>query len=84
MYVPVLEELALRFKDELLIVKINVDENFKVAGQYGVLDAPIILFMKKGVVSSRINGFISIDLLKKEVDKFTGDRSHKKLTIKME
>jgi thioredoxin 1 len=82
MVVSVLEELAARFKVRLLIVKINVDENLKVAGQYGILGAPTILFMKRGVVTKRINGYLSIDLLKKQVEKFAGDRLPKKLTIK--
>ena len=73
MYVPVFEELASRFAGKLLIVKINVDENMQVANQYGVLGAPTILFMKKGAMVNRINGYLSIDLLKKEVEKFTGE-----------
>jgi thioredoxin 1 len=73
MYVPVFEELASRYAGKILIAKYNVNENFlTVAKQYGVLGAPTILFMKKGKVVHRINGYLSIDLLKKEVAKFAG------------
>jgi thioredoxin 1 len=73
MYVPVFEDLANRFAGKLLIVKINVDENLQVANQYGVLGAPTILFMKKGAMVNRINGYLSIDILKKEVARFAGN-----------
>jgi thioredoxin 1 len=79
MYVPVFEELASRFAGKLLIAKYNVDENFlKVAKQYGVLGAPTILFMKKGEIVHRTNGYLSIAILKKEVAKFIGESSSKK------
>ena len=72
MYVPVFEELASRFKGKILIVKYNVDENYQVANQYSVLGAPTILFIRKGKITHRINGYLSIDLMKKEVVKFVG------------
>lgn len=70
MYVPVFEELASLYKGKLLVAKYNVDENLQVAKQYGVLGAPTILFMKKGEIVHRTNGYLSIDILKKEVAKF--------------
>jgi len=79
MYVPVFEELASRFAGTLLFVKINVDENMIWADKYGVLGAPTILFLKKGTIVNRINGYLSIDLLKKEVTKFARERSLEKL-----
>jgi len=66
----------------LLIVKINIDENLQVANQYGVLGAPTILFMKKGAIVNCINGYLSIDSLKKEVAKFVGGRSPTKHNTK--
>jgi len=79
MYVPVFEELASGFAGKLLIVKINVDENMQWANKYGVLGAPTILFIKKGTVVKRVDGYLSIDLLKKEVAKFAGVRSQTKI-----
>jgi thioredoxin 1 len=84
MYVPVFEELASRYAGKLLIAKYNVDENFsKVTKQYGVLGAPTILFMKKGEIVHRTNGYLSIDILKKEVAKFVGKSSSIQKQIKV-
>jgi thioredoxin len=84
MYVPVFEELASRYAGKLLIAKYNVNENFsKVTKQYGVLGAPTILFMKKGEIIRRINGYLSIEILKKEVAKFIKNPSAIKQSIKI-
>jgi thioredoxin 1 len=84
MYVPVFEELASHYAGKLLIAKYNVDENFlKVAKQYGVLGAPTILFMKKGEIVNRTNGYLSIAILKKVVAKFVGETSSIKKHVKV-
>ena len=75
MYVSIFEELATIYKAKLVVAKYNIDENSKVAKQYGVLGAPTIFFMKKGEIVHRINGYLSIDILKKEVAKFVGKSS---------
>ncbi len=83
MYVPVFEELASHYASKLLIAKYNVDENLlKVTKQYGVLGAPTILFMKKGEIVHRTNGYLSITILKKEVAKFVGEYSSIKNHVK--
>jgi thioredoxin 1 len=78
MYKPVFEELASRYAGKLLVAKYDVDENSTVARQYGVLGAPTIFYMKKGEIIHRTNGYLSIDLLKKEVTKFVGKHSSTK------
>jgi len=82
MYVPVFEELATKYSDKLLIAKINVDENMVWANTYGVLGAPTILFMKNGEIVNRVNGYLSIDTLKKEIAKFVSNYSSKKYAHK--
>jgi thioredoxin len=57
MYVPVFEELASRYASKLRVVKIDIDENMLWAKNYGVLGAPTILFMKKGIIVKRVNGY---------------------------
>jgi hypothetical protein len=54
-----------------------------VAKQYGVLGAPTILFMKKGEIIHRTNGYLSIAILKKEVAKFVGEPSSIKEHLKV-
>lgn len=58
---PVLEQL----KDEIQIIKVNVDECEDIAREYGVMSIPNLFIIKKNaVVASRV-GFIPQEELKK-------------------
>jgi thioredoxin 1 len=57
MIAPILDELAGELKDKAKIVKINVDENPQVAGQFGVMSIPTLLLFKDGKkVDQKIGG----------------------------
>ncbi|MDR2697999.1 MAG: thioredoxin [Holophagales bacterium] len=45
---PLLEELAEEYGDKVKIVKINIDENQVVAGQFGVMSIPTLILFKDG------------------------------------
>jgi thioredoxin 1 len=66
---PVLEELSESYKDKILILKINVDENPKSAADYDVMSIPTTIFFKGGKEIGRQIGFAGKlmyeDLLKK-------------------
>ena len=54
---PILDELAGELKDQAKIVKINVDENPLVAGQFGVMSIPTLLLFKNGQkVDQKVGG----------------------------
>ena len=53
---PVLEELSESYKDKVVFVKVNVDEN-QVAGKYGVMSIPTTILFKTGVEIGRQVGF---------------------------
>ena len=42
---PVLKELAKRYKDDIVVYKINVDKERELAGTFGVSSIPMILFV---------------------------------------
>ena len=57
MIAPILDELAGELKDRARIVKINVDENPLVAGQFGVMSIPTLLLFKNGQkVDQKVGG----------------------------
>jgi thioredoxin 1 len=52
---PVLEEIA-QERDDLRIVKLNVDDNQQTAAQYGVMSIPTMILFKHGQVAHKIVG----------------------------
>src|SRR6188472_1304704 len=52
---PVLEEIAAE-RDDLKIVKLNVDDNQQTAAQFGVLSIPTMLLFKDGEIAKKIVG----------------------------
>lgn len=54
---PVLDELAKEYEGKVQIVKINVDENQKSAGDYDVMSIPTTVLIKSGNEIGRQIGF---------------------------
>ncbi len=48
MIAPILEEIAGELGATAKIVKINIDDNPQVAGQYGIMSIPTLLLFKDG------------------------------------
>jgi thioredoxin 1 len=55
---PVVEELAEQLKDSVKFMKLNVDENKKVALDYGVRSIPTIILFKEGKVLDTLIGLV--------------------------
>jgi thioredoxin 1 len=55
MVAPVLEEIAEERRD-VLVGKINVDENPELAGQFGVMSIPTLVVMKNGKIVNQSMG----------------------------
>jgi thioredoxin 1 len=54
---PVLEEIARDSQGKLKIVKLNVDENQRSAGQFGVMSIPTMILFNKGKGVGQLVGF---------------------------
>jgi thioredoxin 1 len=67
---PLLDEIANRYASRVLIAKIDVDENMQTAIKYGVLGAPTMFFINAGKLVHRINGYLDLQVLKKELIRF--------------
>lgn len=50
MMAPILEDVKSQIGDQATIIKINVDENQALAGQYGIQSIPSLLIFKQGEV----------------------------------
>ncbi len=56
MVAPIIEQLAEEYKDNVIVGKIDVDENNEATTKYGIRNIPTILFIKKGQVIDKIVG----------------------------
>lgn len=54
---PVLEELASEWGQDVLVAKLDVDQNPEIAGNYNVLSIPTTMLFKDGEVLERMVGF---------------------------
>jgi thioredoxin 1 len=64
---PHLEELAGE-REDLRIVKLNVDENPQVSAQFGVMSIPTLLLFKHGQVAHQIIGALPKSRLVQEIE----------------
>lgn len=67
MQTPILHELKDKMKDEVSIIKIDVDKNQKLAGKYGIRGVPTLMIFKNGEIKWRQSGVIPADELEKQI-----------------
>jgi thioredoxin 1 len=54
---PVLEELSETYKDKVIVMKLNIDENSSMPQKYGVMSIPTTILFKDGKELGRQVGF---------------------------
>jgi thioredoxin 1 len=64
---PVLEDIASE-RDDLRIVKLNVDENQQTAATFEVLSIPTLILFKHGAVAKKVIGAYPKKRLEAELD----------------
>jgi thioredoxin 1 len=71
MVAPVVEEIALEYKDQIKVVKLNTDENSETASQYGIRSIPTLMIFKEGqkVVEGTVVGAVPKSTLANTLDK---------------
>jgi thioredoxin 1 len=65
---PVLDELAAEYAGRARIVKVNVDDNPRVARAYGVMSLPTLSVFRKGEIVSRTVGAPPKSRLRAQLD----------------
>lgn len=58
---PIFDELAQEYKDKVKFVKIDVDQNQDLAGQYNIFSIPTFLIFKDGKVVNQLTGAVGKD-----------------------
>ena len=66
---PVLEEIAKDYRDQINVVKVNVDDNPKTASLYRVRSIPTLIVIKNGQAVDTQVGMMPKDQLKAFIDK---------------
>lgn len=67
MIAPILDELARDYAGKILFGKLNVDENQKIAMQYGIMSIPALLIFKNGKLVDRIVGAMPKQILEPKI-----------------
>jgi thioredoxin 1 len=68
MVAPILDELGEAYGEELVIAKVNTDENPQWAGKYGVQGIPTMLFVKGGQLVDRMVGAAPKPMIQQRID----------------
>lgn len=58
MMAPVLEELASELNGQLVVAKVNVDEEGALAQQYEIMSIPTLIVFKNGEAAEQLIGFM--------------------------
>ncbi len=61
---PVLEDIE-RTHEEVMVGKVNVDDNMELAREYGVVSIPMVLIYKGGELKDKLVGYHSAEELER-------------------
>jgi thioredoxin 1 len=54
---PVLDEVAEELSDKAEFVKVDIDKNFELAANYGIMSVPCVMIFKNGEVADKMIGY---------------------------
>jgi thioredoxin 1 len=65
---PLLSQFQTQYGNELKLVGVNADQNFKLSNTYRLKSLPTLLLIEKGVVKQKLEGFCSRDDLRSALE----------------
>lgn len=68
MVAPILDELAEEYNERINFVKVDVEENPKIAARYGIMSIPALFIFKNGEPVTHLIGFRPKAELKRNLD----------------
>ncbi len=67
---PMLEELKEKMKDDVIVLKINVDKNAKVSAKYQIQSIPTLILFKNGQIKWRQSGVVPVKQLEQIISTY--------------
>ncbi|HUT66326.1 MAG TPA: thioredoxin [Spirochaetota bacterium] len=67
---PLLTEVAEEFKENVKLVKLNIDENQKTAADYNVMNIPTLILFKEGKEVDRLIGALPKNQLAQRIGQY--------------
>lgn len=64
---PILEDITLKMGNKVLILKIDVDKNPKLARLYNILSVPTLMIFKDNVIKWRQTGAVPFNTIEKVI-----------------
>lgn len=65
---PIIDQLVDEYQGRVKIVKVNVDENSELAGEYGIMSIPTLILFKNGEELETISGFMPKNKLMEKIN----------------
>lgn len=65
---PTIDELAKDYTGKIKVGKVNVDENAKTPGMYGIMSIPTVMIFKNSKAVKTLVGVQGKDVYKKNID----------------
>ena len=72
---PVVEELAKEYEGKAVIGKMDVDNNPKIATEYGIMSIPALLFFKDGKVVDKQIGLAPVEFFEEAMNQLSENGS---------
>ena len=72
MIAPILDQLAVDYKDQVKVTKLDVDANIKTATRFNVRSIPMLLFFKGGKVVDQIVGAVPRQTIEAKLKQHSG------------
>ena len=70
---PAVEKISNEYGEKIKAGKLNVDENPSIAGKYGIMGIPAVLFFKNGNLVDQVVGAVPKRVLEEKVKKILNE-----------
>ncbi len=67
---PILQDLAILYKNDIIVYKVNVDKERELAGAFGIQSIPTLLFVPKDGVPQIAQGALPREEFVKQIDSY--------------